>query len=184
MKMLIMVAATTLAIATGVPTIAAAQKPTNQVEAISATFTITAIDSAARLVTLKDKDGATQEIVCGPEVQRFDQLKVGDKVTFRYYEALATAIRRPGSAPAAPESAGVTRTPGAKPGGTIAQQLTATVTIEAIDPKIPSVTVRTADGSKLSFKVEDKKNLEGYKAGDKVDVTYTQALAISVAPPK
>jgi Cu/Ag efflux protein CusF len=184
MKMLIMVVATTLAIASGVSTIAAAQKPTNQTEVISATFTITAIDSASRLVTLKDKDGATQEIVCGPEVQRFDQLKVGDKVTFRYYESVATAIRRSGSAPPTTASEGVTRTPGVKPGGTIAQQLTATVTIEAIDLKIPSVTVRTADGSKLSFKVDDKKNLEGYKAGDKVDVTYTQALAVSVASPK
>ncbi|HEX7136989.1 MAG TPA: hypothetical protein VF219_04050 [Vicinamibacterales bacterium] len=161
-----------------------AQKPVNKAEAVSATFTITAIDSAARLVTLKDKDGVSQDIVCGPDVQRFDQLKVGDTVTFRYYESVATAIRRPGSAPATPASAGVTRTPGAKPGGTIAQQLTATVTIEAIDPKIPSVTVRTAGGNKLSFKVEDPKNIEGYKAGDKVDITYTQALAISVASPK
>ena len=180
MKMLIMVAATTLAMAIDVATIAAAQKPTNQVEAITATFTITAIDSASRLVTLKDKDGATQEIVCGPDMQRFDQLKVGDVVTFRYYESLATGIRRAGSAPAGPASVGVTRTPGAKPGGTIAEQMVATVTIEAIDPKVPSVTVRTADGSKLSFKVDHKKNLEGYKPGDKVDVTYTQALAISV----
>lgn len=162
----------------------AAQKAMNQADAVTATFTITAIDSGARIVTLKDKDGNTHDMVCGPEVQRFNSLKVGDTVTFRYYESVATAIRRPGSAPATPASAGVTRTPGAKPGGTIAQQLTTTVTIEAIDPKIPSVTVRTADGNKLSFKVEDKKNLEGYKAGDKVDVTYTQALAISVAAPK
>jgi len=183
MKMLIMVAATALAVAINVSTIAAAQKPVNQAEAITATFTVAAIDTAARVVTLKDKDGVTQEIVCGPEVQRFDQLKVGDRVTFRYYESIATAIRRSGSAPAAP-SAAVTRTPGKKPGGTVAQQLTATVTIEAIDPKIPSVTVRTSDGNKLSFKVEDKKNIEGYKAGDKVDITYTQALAISVASPK
>lgn len=162
----------------------AAQKAMNQADAVTATFTITAIDSGARIVTLKDKDGNTHDMVCGPEVQRFNSLKVGDTVTFRYYESVATAIRRPGSAAATPASAGVTRTPGAKPGGTIAQQLTTTVTIEAIDPKIPSVTVRTADGNKLSFKVEDKKNIEGYKAGDKVDVTYTQALAISVAAPK
>ena len=182
--MLNKVIGTTLACALTVSTMAFAQKPVNQAEAVSATFTVTAIDSAARLVTLTDKNGVTQDIVCGPEVQRFDQLKVGDNVTFRYYESIATAIRRTGSAPANPASAAVTRTPGVKPGGTIAQQVTATVTIEAIDPKIPSVTVRAANGNKLSFKVEDKKNIEGYKAGDQVDVTYTQALAISVAPPK
>ena len=182
--MLNKVIGTTLACAMSVSTMVFAQKPANHAEAVSATFTVTAIDSAARLVTLKDKDGVTQDIVCGPEVQRFDQLKVGDNVTFRYYESIATAIRRTGSAPATPASAAVTRTPGAKPGGTIAQQVTTTVTIEEIDPKIPSVTVRAANGNKLSFKVEDKKNIEGYKAGDQVDVTYTQALAISVAPPK
>jgi Cu/Ag efflux protein CusF len=157
----------------------------NQADAVTATFTITAIDSGSRVVTLKDKEGVTREVACGPEVRRFDALKVGDTVTFRYYESVATAIRRSsGAPPAMSGNAGVTRTPGAKPGGTIAQQLTTTVTIEAIDPKIPSVTVKTADGNKLSFKVEDKKNIEGYKAGDKVDITYTQALAISVADAK
>jgi Cu/Ag efflux protein CusF len=157
----------------------------NQADAVTAPFTITAIDSGARVVTLKDKEGITRELACGPEVQRFNALKVGDTVTFRYYESVATAIRRSsGTPPAMSGNAGVTRTPGAKPGGTVAQQLTTTVTIEAIDPKIPSVTVKTADGNKLSFKVEDKKNIEGYKAGDKVDITYTQALAISVAAPK
>ena len=74
----------------------------------------------------------------------------------------------------------MTRTPGAAPGGTIGLQVTATVTIEAIDAKTPAVTIRTADGRRSSFRVEDAKNLEGYKVGDKVDVTYTRALAVSV----
>jgi Cu/Ag efflux protein CusF len=45
---------------------------------------------------------------------------------------------------------------------------------------VPSVTVRTEDGRKMSFKVENAKNLEGVKVGDRVEITYTQALAISV----
>ncbi|HEY7286211.1 MAG TPA: hypothetical protein VH497_12245 [Vicinamibacterales bacterium] len=178
------ICALALAFVVGVATLASAQKAMNKADAVTATFTITAIDSGARMVTLKDKDGNTHDMVCSPDVQRFDALKVGDTVTFRYYESVATAIRRAGSAPAVSGNAGVTRTPGAKPGGTIAQQMTTTVTIEAVDPKVPSVSVRTADGNKLSFKVEDKKNIEGLKAGDKVDVTYTQALAVSVASPK
>ena len=32
----------------------------------------------------------------------------------------------------------------------------------------------------MSFKVEDKKNLENVKAGDKVDITYTAAVVITV----
>ena len=61
--------------------------------------------------------------------------------------------------------------------------MTATVTINAIDPKVPSVTITTEDGKTMSFKVENPKNLEGVKVGDQVEITYTQALAISVTPP-
>ena len=164
---------------TGEP--ANAQKPVSLAEVVSETFTIDAIDHSARKVTLRDKDGFVEDVICGPEVTRFDALKVGDRVTFRYHESLVTAIRRPGAAPKAAESAAVTRTPGAKPGGTIAQQMTVVVTLEAIDAKVPSVTIKTEDGRRMSFKVENAKNLEGYKPGDKVEVTYTQALAVSVA---
>jgi Cu/Ag efflux protein CusF len=62
--------------------------------------------------------------------------------------------------------------------------VTATVTIQAIDPKVPSVTVKSDKGRVLSFRVQDAKNLEGYKVGDTVEVTYTQALAVSVEPAK
>ena len=163
---------------------AAAQKPVSIADVVSATFTIEAIDHSSRVVTLKKSDGTTEDIYCGPDVQRFDALKVGDKVSFRYHESLVTAIRHSTAAAKPPESAAVTRTAGDKPGGTIARQMTAVVTIDAIDAKVPSVTVKTADGRRMSFKVEDPKNLTGYKVGDNVEVTYTQALAVSVTPSK
>jgi Cu/Ag efflux protein CusF len=171
-----------LAVLAVVPLVARAQKPVTQTEAIELTTKIEAIDKTARLVTLKDKDGEVETIYCGPEVQRFDELKVGDTVTFRYYESVAYAIRKPGQPSGLPAETGpkVTRSQGARPGGTIAQQETATVTLKAIDPKVPSVTVLTEDGRTVSFKVEDKKNLKDVKVGDKVEITYTEAVAISV----
>jgi len=54
------------------------------------------------------------------------------------------------------------------------------VTIEAIDANVPSVKVKSADGHSLSFKVQDKTKLAGLKVGDKVDITYTEALMVSV----
>jgi hypothetical protein len=42
------------------------------------------------------------------------------------------------------------------------------------------VTVVTADGNVVSFKVDDPKNLAGVSAGDKVEITYTQAVLIAV----
>jgi Cu/Ag efflux protein CusF len=158
----------------------AAQKPVSVSETMTKTATIVAIDKSSRIVTLQGKEGLTVDVLCGPEVQRFDALKVGDTVTFRYHESVVSAINRPGDKPKDPLSTSVTRTAGAKPGGTVAQQLSATVTIEEIDPKVPSVSVKAEDGRRMAFKVEDKKNLEGYKVGDKVTITYTQALAVSV----
>jgi Cu/Ag efflux protein CusF len=164
------------------PLAARAQKPVTQTEATELTTKIEAIDKTARLVTLKDKDGETETIYCGPEVKRFDELKVGDTITVRYYESIAYAIRKPGQPSGLPAATGpkITRGQGARPSGTIAQQETATVTIKAIDPKMPSVTVLTEDGRTVSFKVEDKKNLEDVKVGDKVEITYTEAAMISV----
>jgi Cu/Ag efflux protein CusF len=164
-----------------VPVVAFAQKALTQGDTVEMTAQIVAIDKEARMVTLQDEDGDTQDIFCGPEVKRFDELKVGDKVTFRYYESLVSSIRKPGSAAPAPSGdPTLVRGTGARPGGTLSQQLTAAVTITAIDMKVPSVTVKTDDGRTLSFKVDDKKNLKGVNVGDVVDITYTEALAISV----
>jgi len=53
-------------------------------------------------------------------------------------------------------------------------------TIKAIDEKVPSVTVLTEDRRTVSFKVDDKNNLKDVKVGDKVEITYTEAVMISV----
>jgi Cu/Ag efflux protein CusF len=42
------------------------------------------------------------------------------------------------------------------------------------------MTVTLEDGRTMSFKVEDRKNLENVKVGDKVDITYTAAVTINV----
>jgi hypothetical protein len=171
-----------LAVLVVLPLVARAQKPVTQTDAVELTTKIEAIDKTARLVTLKDKEGDTETIYCGPEVKRFDELKVGDTVTFRYQESVAYAIRKPGQPSGLKAAAGpsVTRGTGPRPGGTLARQETATVTIKAIDAKVPSITVLTEDGRTVSFRVEDTKNLKDVKVGDKVEVTYTEAIMISV----
>jgi len=171
-----------LAALVALPLVARAQKPVTQTNAVELTTKIEAIDKTSRLVTLKDKDGAMETIYCGPDVKRFDELKVGDTVTFRYRESVAYAIRKPGQPSGLPAATGpaLTRSQGAKPGGTIAQQMTAKVTIKDIDPKVPSVTVLTEDGRTVGFKVQDKNNIKDVKVGDTVEITYTEAVMISV----
>ena len=123
-----------------------------------------------------------------PEVQdqRAPEDQLGRSTPFGavagFHEPVVSALRQPGQAARPAETSSATRAPGNKPGGTIAQQMTATVTIMAIDPKTPSVTIKTDKGQTMSFRVQDARRLEGYKVGDAVEITYTQALAISVEP--
>lgn len=163
------------------PTLGLAQKPVTQGDVVEMTAEIVAIDHDARLITLEDEDGESETIFAGPEVKRFDELKVGDKVTFRYYESLVTSIRKPGeAAPAVSGDPTLMRGTGPKPSATMSQQETATVTITELDPKVGSVTVKTEEGRTMSFKVDDKKNLSGVKVGDRADITYTAAVMITV----
>ena len=58
------------------------------------------------------------------------------------------------------------------------------MTVTAIDPAGSAVTVRKPDGQTVVAQVKDKKNIEGLKVGDVVNITFTEALMITVDPPK
>jgi hypothetical protein len=49
---------------------------------------------------------------------------------------------------------------------------------------VPSITVKTQSGDVVTRKIEDKKNLEGVAPGDRIVITYTQALLAAVESPK
>lgn len=164
------------------PALAFAQKPVTRTESIEVKGTIEAIDHTAREITIKDEAGVMDTYAVGPEVKKFDTLKVGDTITARYYAAIAFQLRKPGTPAPAPAADDVKLVPGKgpKPGGTLSQQKQATVTVKAVDAKAPSITVVTADNRTLTFKVEDPGNLKGVQPGDKIDVTYTEAFMITV----
>ena len=149
--------------------------------ALSATATIQAIDATARTITLRDDKGQEDTYTAGPELERFNELKVGDKVKMTYYESLVFQVRKPGeTSDAASVAEGLTRAKGALPGGALAVQDKMTVTVKSIDPAAQAVTVTTPDGRTVTRKVEDKRNLEKLKVGDQVDITYTRALLMKV----
>ena len=163
----------------------AGQQKVERAGNISKTATIVSIDHTKRVVSLKDAEGNVEDIHAGPEIKRFNELKVGDSVTFSYHAAVVYQVSKAGAA--APTVSGgdsVVRGQGPKPSGAVTQQHQATVTVEAFDPAVPSIKVKTADGHSMSATVEDKKNLEGLKVGDKITVTFTEALMVMVEAPK
>jgi Cu/Ag efflux protein CusF len=159
-----------------------AQKPVTQKESITIKATIVAIDHDHRVITFKDKDGEMEDVYVGPEIKRFDELKVGDQVTFKYTASAIYELRKPGE-PVPSTAVGdpaVVRNPTEKPSGSVTQQVTGTVTVQAVDAKTGALSIRTEDGRSMSFKVEDKGKLKDVKPGDHIVITYTEAVAISV----
>jgi hypothetical protein len=160
---------------------AAATTGQTVMSSVTVTATVTAINQQTRAVTLTGQNGQVYSFVADSAVKNLAQVKKGDNVTVTYVEALAYDVRKPGAAPAPTTTvAGAAAPVGAKPAGAIAQQTTATVTITAIDPKVPSVTFKGPQGNTQTIKVLHPERLQGVKVGDMVDLTYTQALAIKV----
>ena len=163
---------------------AGAQVKTIEGESISKTVTVEAIEQSTRTLTVKDDKGIYETIYAPAEMKRFSELKVGDKITARYYENVVVRLKRAGEEPVDVASAALTRGEGQRPAATAATQRTITATVTAMDPKTSSVTVRGPNGYVYSRKVADKKAYALLKVGDQLDMTWTEALLISVDNPK
>src|SRR4030095_6209405 len=85
--------------------------------AVTAVATIQAIDATTRSVTLRNEKGGGDTFKMGPEVKRFDEFKVGDKVRLTYYESVVFQLRKPGetSNPAGTAGGGGRANPGHLP---------------------------------------------------------------------
>jgi Cu/Ag efflux protein CusF len=152
---------------------------------VNLTGTVEAVDMANRVVTIKGSKGRIVDLKVGEEAKNLDQVKVGDKVVAKYYESVAYRLLKPGEAEGAKAEQTVAGAkPGEVPAGAMANQVTVTATVEEISPKKTFVTLKRPDGKMVDVKVLDPKIIEGLKAGDKVVITYTQALAIALDKPK
>lgn len=168
----------TLAIA--MPSLAMAQSKTVTGTTKVVKATVEAIEAKSRTVTLKLEDGTYAQIVAPAEMKRFDEVKIGDKVSARYYENVVVRLKRPGEKDVDTATAANTSSGQSHPGGTEAKQRTITATITAIDMAVPSITFSGPNGWKYSSKVDDKKALAAVKVGDKVDIVWTEALLVSL----
>ena len=163
---------------------ASAQAKTISSEMRTETGTVEAIDAATRTVTLKKADGTVVSTVAGPDIKRFAELKVGDKVTARFYENVVVRLKKPGEPDVASATKATTPAEQVLPGGTKAKQVTITATITAINPEVPSITFSGPTGLKYTSKVLDKEALAKVKVGDKFDIVWTEAVLVSVEPGK
>jgi hypothetical protein len=161
-----------------------AQVKSVQGESTVISATVEAINQTTRTLTLKGPKGNYVDVVVPEDVKRFSEVKVGDTLTARYYENMVLRLKKPGEAAVDSATGGMTRGEGTKPVRTAATQRTITATITAIDPKVPSITFSGPNNWSYSSRVQDKQALATVKVGDKVDITWTEALLVSFDFPK
>jgi Cu/Ag efflux protein CusF len=160
-------------------------KPSGRTEDVSeARATVTAVDPAQRMVTLRDADGDELDVWVTDTVKNFNQIKPGDEVVVTLTEALAWQVKAAGQG-APGVSADVQTTTakaGEKPAATAGRSVTVTATITAIDLAQGTVTITGPGGKSRTIKARDPANLRKVQVGDLVDITYSESVALAVRP--
>jgi len=144
--------------------------------------TVEAIDYDTRMVTLKGPQGKTVTFKADDRVKRLADIEPGDTVVANYYESVAIQVMNPDEATVGGEATEKTARvkEGMKPAGVDMTQITVTTVIEAIDQENQTVTLKGPQGNSKTVKVREPENLKKVAVGDKVVITYTEAIAIAV----
>ena len=145
------------------------KKPIGMNEKVEMKASVVAVDRANRILTLKGEKSPAMTYYIDESVgDRFDKVKVGDKITVKYYDAVAFELKRPDEAAVV--------IPGSKPAGAP----TTPVTVMAIDADTPSITVKATDGTVITRRVRNKNNLKDVQVGDTIVIVKTEPLVVDL----
>ncbi|MGB5228704.1 hypothetical protein [Eudoraea sp.] len=146
--------------------------------------TVTDIAKETRDVTLKGPDGELATITAGPEIKRFDEISVGDIITFDFYTYLKAEFRAPTSAELAEPFVvleGEGKAPeGEAPAGAVGEMVKAVVTIEVLNRPQMFAVVEGPNGNYLTIPMKDAAFMEKLNIGQVVIMTYAEAVAVSL----
>lgn len=159
--------------------------PLARTEQLDLTATVESIDHRSRIVVLRDDAGNRIKLEASNGVRNLGQVNIGDRVDVGYRVGLALEVTRPEATPSgtAREIAITRAAPGSLPAGEIGQTFTTNVQIQSVDTSFHTVTFRGDDGIERIVGVNDpaaQQFIRQLKRGDRVQVTYTEAIAVSV----
>lgn len=151
--------------------------------ALSVMATVEAIDLKNRMVTLRNPEGKAFTIHAGEDVVNLPQVRVGDEVVLAYVNAVSVRMAESGEYWDESVQSTGRAISGSKPGAFEVNETKVTATIEDIDKTLDTASLRMPDGDLQVVKVKDPANLDKVKVGDRIVITYSEAVAISVQKP-
>lgn len=148
------------------PTVAFAAEPILAVGFVAKSVIdakVKAVDAKARTITLVGPKGNMLVLNPGPEMQNFDQVKVGDAVAAAVEVATEITVLPAGDATPAPTDVRTldTAAKGAKPGFIVTDRREFAATITAIAADTRTVTLTGPAGNSMDVKVPE--DLDGFK---------------------
>lgn len=156
-------------------------------ELVTASATVVSVDGATRNVVLQeDSTGEQYSVVAGPEVRNFDQIAAGDVVTVDFFEATTLAMADPADPGTAITGVMGGRTPeGDLPGGMAVASTSMVVEVVSYDSTSGLAIIRTPDGRQIRTIVppEMRSFADQRRRGDRVAVTMTDAIAVTMTEP-
>ena len=160
----------------------AGPRPPVSEQLITATATIDSVNKADRIVQLHDdQTGQAYTVYANDGIKNLDQLTAGDVVVVEYYDATAVSMATADSPEASAAMVAGEAPKGALPGGIAVQ--TETIVVEFLSYSDGIATFRTPDG--LTRRTAVKPELQDFASkahrGDMIQVTMTEAVAISIA---
>lgn len=174
-----------VALALGTVTTVEAQQDVELGEVAVITAKVVAIDRVDREVTLQGSEGDVVTVEVSHAARNFDQIEIGDQVKVEYYEAVAMYVGKEGAKPDAVVGLITARAPkGEKPAGVAVETVDVSATVQAIDKKKRTVTLKGPDGQLVTTRVDKSvQDFDTLKVGDSINVRVTEAVAISVEKP-
>jgi hypothetical protein len=163
----------------------------NTATLVEVTAKVTAIDMENRLVTIQGPAGNSVVIEVTEQVKNLPQAKVGDLVDIKYYRsAYVDIVKTDGKVDMATEvgAAHIGAATGQKPAGAIGIEVKRKAEVVFVDPYQKFISFRSPDRGLRKISLKESPELQHYlqelKKGDIVEVTYTEAMAISLEPAK
>jgi hypothetical protein len=151
-------------------------------EQVEAVVTVLVVDQEKRQVVVRGPRGGVATLDVPKQAQNLDQVKQGAKFKVKYVEAVAVGVRKGGAAGAFQAEDVKLAPKGSNPGGIVVRTAQIAGVVDAIDYTNRYVAIRGPKGNILSLKAADDVKLQELSAGDRIAITYTQALAMEMIP--
>jgi hypothetical protein len=139
--------------------------------------TIETIDQGKRAMNIKTPDGMFVAVNVPESVQRFNELKVGDRINATYNNNVMVRLKPPGEAAVDTAATGDAKS---ATSGTQVMTRTMTASIVGIDRNASSISFEGPNGWKYSRRVVDPTVFAQVNVGDRVDIIWNTDLTVSV----